>query len=125
MAFGSSVDHLPLALRAQPSGAVPSRRKPPRGSLPPAPGAKGEIAVNYRDDDLNSTDDVGLRDFKFGATGLLVLAGLAILVRDHLLSLRERPYRRPRRRAGHHRLRWLAARLGRGRHRGRGLHHRM
>ena len=35
--------------------------------------------MNYRDDDLNSTDDVGLRDFKFGATGLPVLAGLAIL----------------------------------------------
>jgi len=35
--------------------------------------------VSDRDDDLKSTDDIGLRDFKFGATGLLFLAGLAIL----------------------------------------------
>jgi hypothetical protein len=35
--------------------------------------------VNHRDDDLNSIADIGLRDFKFGATGLLLLAGLAIL----------------------------------------------
>jgi hypothetical protein len=35
--------------------------------------------MNYRDDDLNSAGDIGLRDFKFGVTGVLVIAGLAIL----------------------------------------------
>jgi hypothetical protein len=33
----------------------------------------------YSDDDLRSSDDVGLRDFRFGVTGLLLAAGLAIL----------------------------------------------
>lgn len=30
--------------------------------------------------DLRSSDDVGLKDFKFGVTGLLLAAGLAILL---------------------------------------------
>jgi hypothetical protein len=35
--------------------------------------------MNDRDDDRTSDGDIGLRDFRFGVTGLLVLAGLAIL----------------------------------------------
>jgi hypothetical protein len=31
------------------------------------------------DEDLRRSDDVGLRDFKFGVTGLLLAVGLAIL----------------------------------------------
>jgi hypothetical protein len=35
--------------------------------------------MNDKDTQLQYSDDVGLRDFKFGASGLLFLAVLAIL----------------------------------------------
>jgi hypothetical protein len=40
---------------------------------------EGRIAVDERDDTLRYAEDVGAKDFKVGATGLLFCAGLAIL----------------------------------------------
>ena len=35
--------------------------------------------MDNRDDSVRHTNDVGLKDFKFGVTGILIAAGLAIL----------------------------------------------
>jgi hypothetical protein len=54
-----------------------SPRKPPRDTLHAKPEAKEEIAMD--DPNVKYSEDIGLKDFKMGATGLLLCAGLAIL----------------------------------------------
>ena len=46
---------------------------------PPLGASEGRIAVNERADNVSYPEDVGAKDFKMGATGLLLCAGLAIL----------------------------------------------
>jgi hypothetical protein len=41
--------------------------------------SEGRIALDERDDTLRSSEDIGAKDFKMGATGLLLCAGIAIL----------------------------------------------
>jgi hypothetical protein len=41
--------------------------------------SEGRIAVEQRDDSVSYPEDIGAKDFKMGATGLLACAGLAIL----------------------------------------------
>jgi hypothetical protein len=41
--------------------------------------SEGSGTVDQRDNSVRTSEDVGAKDFKMGATGLLFCAGLAIL----------------------------------------------